>query len=181
MVGATVDEAEELTAHRVLVEEWRSARDGELRAVTSRARGLLEAEGHGPRYYPVDAAYRIRVALETSPDGARVKRERVTGEEDDHPLVGFVRGSVGGRPFALEATRTLAGKINVAFRDATCGAESYGFRYVAVEQDERGEWWLDFNLAHNPLCAYGEGFRCILPPPGNALDTAIRAGERRFR
>jgi len=40
---------------------------------------------------------------------------------------------------------------------------------------------LDFNLARNPLCAYGDGYRCVLPPAQNTLAFAVRAGERRFR
>lgn len=169
------------TAHRKLVEAWRAARERELRAPASRVREILEAEGHGPRYYPIDPGYRIPGTLDAASEGARVRRERITGEEDDHALLGIVRGSIGDRPFALEATRTLAGKISIAFRDATCGTDSYGFRYLTLDQEIGGEWWLDFNLAHNPLCAYGDGFRCVLPPAANTLDVAVRAGERGFR
>lgn len=168
------------TAHRKLVEAWRAARERELRAPASRVREILEAEGHGPRYYPIDPGYRIPVALDASPEGARVRRERITGEEGDHALFGILRGSIDDQPFALEATRTLAGQISIGFRDTTCGADSYGFRYVTPQQHAGGEWWLDFNLAHNPLCAYGDGFRCVLPPAENTLALAVRVGERRF-
>lgn len=170
----------ELTSHRGLVEAWRETRERQLREPTSRVREILIAAGHGPRYYPIDPAYRVPVALDASPEGARVRRERISGEEDDHALFGILRGSIGGRPFALEATRTLAGTLSIAFRDTTCGADSYGFRYVTPQQDSGGAWWLDFNLAHNPLCAYGDGFRCVLPPAGNTLALPLRVGERRF-
>lgn len=120
------------------------------------------------------------MTLEPPPSGAVLRIARTTGEEEDQPLVGVLRGSIGGGRFALTATRTPNGDVNLGFRDQTSGTESYGFRYLAVEQDADGQWWIDFNLAQNPLCAYGDGFRCILPSPGNTLDVPVRAGERRF-
>jgi uncharacterized protein len=38
---------------------------------------------------------------------------------------------------------------------------------------------LDFNFAYNPSCAYDPRWACPLAPPGNRLDAAIEAGERR--
>ena len=167
-------------AHGRLVEEHRAARDRDLAAPTSRVHRFLADAGHGPEYFAFDPAYRVRARLDPPLAGALTHIERTTGEEEDLPLVGVLRGALHGHAFALTAARTADGEINVAFRDGTSGDESYGFRYLPVEENADGDWWLDFNLAQNPLCAYGDGFRCILPPPGNSLDIAVRAGERRF-
>ena len=35
---------------------------------------------------------------------------------------------------------------------------------------------LDFNNAYNPYCAYDTSWICPLPPPGNTLPFAVRAG-----
>ncbi len=140
----------------------------------------LARAGHGPSYFPFDPAYRVPVRLDPPDEGAVTRIERTTGEEEDLPLVGVLRGTLDGHAFSLTAARAPDGDINVAFRDRTSGDESYAFRYVPAEHDADGRWWVDFNLAQNPLCAYGDGFRCILPPAGNALDIPVRAGERRF-
>ena len=35
---------------------------------------------------------------------------------------------------------------------------------------------LDFNKSYNPYCAYDSSWICPLPPRGNALPFAVRAG-----
>ena len=167
--------------HRRLVEEHRAARVRELLAPGSRTTPHFAGTAQRPSYFPVDAGYRIPVTLEPAAPDAHARRERVTGETASFPVVGILRGSLGGQPVVLEAARMPDGVIQVDFRDATSGSESYGFRYLAVEPGADNAWWLDFNLARNPLCAYGDGYRCVLPPSQNTLPFPIRAGERRFR
>jgi hypothetical protein len=36
-------------------------------------------------------------------------------------------------------------------------------------------------LCYNPWCAFSDGYNCPIPPPVNALDLAIEAGEKVFR
>ena len=167
--------------HRLLVEEHRAGRVRELLAPGSRTAPHFEGTTRRPSYFPVDATYRVPVTLEPATPGAHARRERVTGETETFPVVGLLRGSLGGQPFALEAARMPDGVTQVDFRDATSGSESYGFRYLSVDPGADTAWWLDFNFARNPLCAYGDGYRCVLPPPQNTLTIPIRAGERRFR
>jgi uncharacterized protein (DUF1684 family) len=67
------------------------------------------------------------------------------------------------------------------FRDKTSGKETYpACRYLYIPYQDRGETWVDFNLAFNPYCAYGDGFACPLPPHGNTISTAVRAGEMTY-
>jgi uncharacterized protein (DUF1684 family) len=166
---------------RRLVEEHRAARVRELLAPGSRTAPHFERTAVRPSYFPVDTTYRVPVTLEPAALDAHARRERVTGETEHFPVVGLLRGSLGGQPFALEAARMPDGVIQVDFRDATSGSESYAFRYLPVEPGADTAWWLDFNFAQNPLCAYGDGYRCVLPPSQNTLTIPIRAGERRFR
>jgi uncharacterized protein (DUF1684 family) len=37
---------------------------------------------------------------------------------------------------------------------------------------------MDFNLSYYPYCAYSHRYSCPIVPKENALDIAIRAGER---
>jgi uncharacterized protein (DUF1684 family) len=72
----------------------------------------------------------------------------------------------------------------VPFRDRTSGKETYpAGRYVNLDGPPGGPYVLDFNVAYNPSCAYGDvqRFACPVTPPENRLDVRIEAGERGFQ
>ena len=54
---------------------------------------------------------------------------------------------------------------------------------MALQGSEGGPYILDFNLAHNPFCAYGapERFACPRAPSENRLSVRIEAGERGYK
>ena len=67
------------------------------------------------------------------------------------------------------------------FKDQTTGKETYAAgRYVDLDGPDDGPFVLDFNLAYNPSCAYGEPerFQCPVTPAENRLPIAVTAGER---
>jgi uncharacterized protein len=80
------------------------------------------------------------------------------------------------------------GGLFLAFRDSTCGSQSYGGgryltdtikgthgRGVTMLGPDRVR--LDFNYAYNPSCAYDPAWACPLAPPENRLSVPVRAGE----
>jgi uncharacterized protein len=98
-----------------------------------------------------------------------------------------VRLELVGHPVELEVywLATYGGGVFLPFRDATCGAETYGAgRYLldTVKGADLGSGdgylSLDFNFAYNPSCAYDPSWVCPLAPPANRLDVPVRAGER---
>lgn len=72
----------------------------------------------------------------------------------------------------------------VPFKDLTNGAETYSagrYLYVRLPKTE-ADAILDFNLAYNPNCAYGnKDYSCTLPPKENFLQVEIKAGELKFK
>lgn len=83
-----------------------------------------------------------------------------------------------GRQIILTPTHWKAGKPMFVIRDATAGRETYAAsRFLIGEDASDSDITLDFNRAHNPPCAYSDLAICPLPPPGNVLAFAIRAGE----
>lgn len=72
-------------------------------------------------------------------------------------------------------------EVLVPFVDATTNHETYGTgRYLEFRVEGRPpQVRLDFNRAHNPLCAYSPHFNCPVPPRHNRLPFAVRAGEKR--
>jgi uncharacterized protein (DUF1684 family) len=59
--------------------------------------------------------------------------------------------------------------------------ETYGAgRYVKIEKNSDGTYFIDFNKAISPYCSYSEKFPCPLTPRKNRLNVRIDAGEKYF-
>jgi hypothetical protein len=138
----------------------------------------------GLAFFPVDLSYRYELALTPNPKPETVVIMSTRGNPRRAERVGWFDFYVGDVPCRLEATRLLepgVGEhdVSVFFRDATSGTESYELgRYVDAKRLADGRYLLDFNLAYNPACAFSPHYNCPIPPKGNSLSVAIRAGER---
>jgi uncharacterized protein (DUF1684 family) len=141
------------------------------------------ARYHGLKWYPVDFHYRYQLALTANPKPDTVTILSTRGNQRRALRVGWFEFAVGGTPCRLECERLLEpgvgeDNIGIFFRDATSGHETYGLgRYVDVEKQPDGRYVLDFNDCYNPACAVSEHYNCPIPPRGNQLKVAIRAGE----
>ncbi|WP_072313681.1 DUF1684 domain-containing protein [Agrococcus sp. Marseille-P2731] len=70
--------------------------------------------------------------------------------------------------------------LQIVFADATTGEETYDVgRFLFVRPRQDGSVDLDFNRAIIPPCSMSDQYNCPLPPAGNRLPFAIRAGEQR--
>jgi uncharacterized protein (DUF1684 family) len=134
----------------------------------------------GLRYFPEDPTLSMRVPFH--PSTGKIDVVHSHGAPRRYHLIGTVDVSLAGRTYALTVLDGGDDTPFLAIRDTTSGAETYeAGRYVPVAIHDDGTATVDFNLAHNPLCAYDEEFACPLPPPENVLPVPIRAGEKRFR
>lgn len=141
-------------------------------------------EYKGLAYFPIDFRYRFELPLTPNPAPEQVIIMSTLGHQRRALRVGWFDFIVDGTPCRLEATRLLEpgvgdNDIMVLFRDRTSGNESYPLgRYVDVTRQTDGTYLLDFNTAYNPACAFSDHYNCPIPPRGNTLAVAIRAGER---
>lgn len=132
------------------------------------------------RWFAVDTAMRIRTKLE--PDTGTLDIASTASAPRPAERAGWVSFTIDGVACRLAATRLLepgadAEHLDIYFRDATTGHESYEVgRYVTLQR-EGNEVVLDFNLAYNPACALSPFYNCPIPPRENHLGVAIRAGE----
>jgi uncharacterized protein (DUF1684 family) len=140
-------------------------------------------EYKGLKYFPPDLAYRFELALTPNPKPQTVVIMSTRGNQRHAQHVGWFDFQVGGVPCRLEAVRLLEpgvgeNDLGIFFRDATTRKESYALgRYVDVKKLADGRFLLDFNFAYNPACAFSDHYNCPIPPKGNTLAVAIRAGE----
>jgi uncharacterized protein (DUF1684 family) len=143
---------------------------------------------HGLRWYPPNAAYRIRARWIPYNPPKVLDIPTVLGTTTHLPAPGAVEFTIGGQTLRLEPVLEEPKSTELFFimRDATSKTSTYGagrFLYTSLPDHGvagPGEVWLDFNRLVNPPCAFTAYATCPLPPPQNRLSIEIPAGERRY-
>ncbi|MBT6147002.1 MAG: DUF1684 domain-containing protein, partial [Gemmatimonadetes bacterium] len=95
---------------------------------------------------------------------------------------GDLQFAISGQSHHLQALDGGDGRLFIIFTDLTSGRTTYdaGRFLWADAPDETGHTVLDFNQAYNPPCAFSPFATCPLPPPGNHLNVAVMAGEKKW-
>lgn len=137
----------------------------------------------GLAYFEPDPDYRVVARFGRAQTPEPVSLETTQGPPAEYDRVGVLGFTLDGEHRTLEAFRVEGeDSLFVPFADETNGDETYHRgRYLdvdAADAEQGDDVVVDFNLAYNPFCAYGDQFSCALPPAENRLDTAVRAGEQ---
>jgi hypothetical protein len=147
----------------------------------------------GLNYFPIDAGYRVKAEFTPTPDEKYFMMPTSSGRARKYIKIGTLSFKLSGKDYVLSAyqseqivndakLRENKGSLFIPFRDLTSGTDTYGggrYLYLAAPKDK--ETILDFNLAFNPSCAYGnESFSCPIPPKDNFLTIEIKAGEKNY-
>jgi uncharacterized protein (DUF1684 family) len=171
------------------INAWRKRREANLRE------GIMigdvfwspvpesERENLKLHFFPIDSAYRYDAKL-TILDK---KKERILTKADgtkSNPFLetGYVEFKYLDREIRLFMVfDEQTSGYYVAFRDSTCGEESYpNGRLLLIENVDQESITLDFNKAFNFACAYDETMPCPITPQENWLDFPIKAGEKKY-
>lgn len=132
----------------------------------------------GLRYFPDDPDWVIRAEWRALDRHETAAIGMKGGRSDSVTITHQAIFRHDGQQVILTPTHIKAGKPMFVIRDATAGHETYAAcRFLFGEDAGGGLITLDFNRAHNPPCAFTDLAVCPLPPPGNILTFAIRAGE----
>lgn len=140
----------------------------------------------GLKYFPVDIKYRLDAKLEKYSTGEKIKMLTSTGSQDEYVRYGAVKFIIDSAEYSLDVFKSVSPDVDpkrlfVPFRDASSGKETYGAgRYLEMEEDSKGSYTIDFNLAYSPYCAYNTDYSCPLPPAQNTLKISINAGEKKY-
>ena len=149
------------------------------------------ASFEGLKYFPIDGKYSVIVTFTENVGEKSFSMPTSSGSSAKYLKIGILSFTLDGQECTLGAYRRESANPNikpevdslfVPFKDLTTGKETYGAgRYVYVQMPKGNQAFLDFNLAYNPSCAYGdESFSCPVPPKENILPIEIRAGEKKF-
>ncbi len=135
----------------------------------------------GLNWFPVDESYRVSAQLDAYPEPKDVMVPNVLGGHFKMKSPGRLRFTLQGKEYSLQPVLNDDGSLFLIFRDATNESETYGAgRFLDADKLVNGQTTLDFNKAENPPCAFSPYATCPLPPEGNDLSVAIKAGEKRY-
>lgn len=143
--------------------------------------------GHGDHsdfggldYFDADLDLVFTVPVQSG-DGSEIKIPTSDEQVKVYKTFGTVAFEVDDTAIELTLYDTGHPGLFLPFRDSTSGDTTYGAgRYLDIDPNDDGTVTIDFNLAYNPSCVYGDGFSCPLPPFGNWLQIPIEAGEKNY-
>jgi len=138
-------------------------------------------EFKGQNWFPVDESYRVPARLEALPEPKELMVPNVLGGHFKMKSPGLLRFTLQGQGYSLQPVLQDDGSLFIIFRDASNSGETYSAgRFLNADKPVDGKTTLDFNKAENPPCAFTPFATCPLPPEGNDLAVAIKAGEKRY-
>lgn len=165
-------------------ETWRSSRDSLFASDESPVPDTLRDSFPGLAYFDYDSTHVVAASLQPALQTDTLLLGTSTGQPRPMVASGVLSfRTPDGRPHRLTAYLPVGAqgdaRLFVPFRDQTTGRETYGGgRYMDVAPGEEGVVILDFNRAYHPTCVVDPTFSCPLPPPENALEVLVTAGER---
>ncbi|MEO6873170.1 MAG: DUF1684 domain-containing protein [Chthoniobacterales bacterium] len=138
-------------------------------------------EFKGQNWYPIDQSYRVKAHLQALPKPKELLVPNVLGGHFKMKSPGLLHFKLAGKELSFQPVLEDDGSLFIIFRDATNDTETYSAgRFLHADKPVNGEAILDFNKAENPPCAFTPYATCPLPPAGNDLPVAIKAGEKRY-
>jgi len=137
------------------------------------------------RYFSPDPKFEVHTILHKYDNPERVSMFTSKGTRQQFRRLGYFEFDIEGKKVKLQAYKSAERESNelfIPFRDGTSGKESYGAaRYLDIEEEPDNNYFIDFNYAYNPYCAYTEEYVCPLPPKENWLEVRIPAGEMKYQ
>jgi uncharacterized protein len=133
----------------------------------------------GSKWFAIDDSYRVSAKF-IPYEKAAESRVPLTHSEWKKPMTstGDVVFMLGGKNVRLK-TFIDGDNLFIMFSDLTNGRDTYGGgRFIEPPLPKDGTTTVDFNKAFNPYCSVNEYVYCPIPPPENAVDYRVAAGEQ---
>jgi uncharacterized protein (DUF1684 family) len=143
----------------------------------------LRKEFKGLTAYPIDPAYRVNAQFEPLDPPEKIPVPNIAGYADSMIAPGRLAFVIDGVVCTLTPVHEAPSDTTlfIIFSDDTTELETYGGgRFLYANPPHDGIVVLDFNKAYNPPCAFTPFTTCPMPPEGNKLPVALRAGERKY-
>ncbi|QNL48564.1 DUF1684 domain-containing protein [Olivibacter sp. SDN3] len=151
---------------------------------------LEESDLDDLRFYEPDSTYKIKAYVTFIHDPEPFIIPTYSGVDKKYLRFAALNFKLHDEEIELTLFKSLglsdpiyADYLFLPFTDATNDVTTYGGgRYLDLKRsDIKGnEIIIDFNKSYNPYCAYSAGYNCPIPPPENALNISVEAGEKKF-
>jgi hypothetical protein len=136
---------------------------------------------NGLNYFPENESLRLEVQVDEFETKDRIEMQTTSGDVQVYERFGRFRFTVDGQEAELTIYRGPHGFF-LPFVDSLAGTETYpAGRYLEPEPLPGSRFFVDFNLAYNPYCAYNDAWSCPITPFENRLKVPIRAGEKIYK
>jgi len=142
----------------------------------------------GIQFFPIEGKYNVQAKFKRTKNEKAFAMKTSGAKTPTYIKYGEITFKIDGKKLKLDVFQNLDLVRNnpkykkhlfLPFIDLTSGVTSYGGgRYIDLEIPEKKHFWLDFNKAYNPYCAYTLGYSCPIPPKQNDLDIEILAGVK---
>lgn len=131
-------------------------------------------------YFPPNPDLELEIEVDEFEDKAAIMMQTTTGGVQEYLKWGTFSFAVDGETAELIIFYSRQnGHFFLPFMDATNGEETYsGGRYIDPVPLQEGHFYINFNLAYAPYCAYNDRWTCAIPPRENRLKVRIEAGEK---
>lgn len=134
----------------------------------------------GLNYFPENESLRLEVLVDEFADKPSFEMQTSTGNVQIYQKFGKFKFMVESEEVELTIYQSEHGFF-LPFVDSLANEETYpAGRYLEPEALPGKRFFVDFNLAYNPYCAYNEAWSCPITPAENRLKVPIRAGEKLF-
>ena len=157
-------------------------RNEQLQISVSDPNAQLRKDAQPLSWFPIDKKLRVVADWVPYEKPKTVSVPDNDGSSRERSIPGFVSFTMEGKKLRLTAVlRPDNPKLFFVFGDTTNNHETYGAgRFLDADPPVNGKVTLDFNQAHNPLCAYNHEYLCPVAPKENRLPVPIQAGERKY-
>ncbi len=141
-------------------------------------------------FFPIDKKYYVKAFFKRTPNEKLFDMLTTTSRLAKYVKYGEATFNLEGKKQKLAIYQSLSLKekpeykdyLFLPFTDKTSGKESYaGGRYIDLKIPKGDSIIIDFNKAYNPYCAYNHKYSCPIPPKGNYLDVAVKAGVKKYK
>lgn len=147
-----------------------------------------KVEFHSLKYFGVDPKFVFQSKLNEFEKKDSITTQGTKGDIRKGVRWGYVTINHNGKEYKINVYQIKgindgATYYTIWFTDKTTNDETYGVgRYLDFEKsdDPNHIYQIDFNLAYNPYCAYTSNYSCTVPLKEDFIDTAIKAGEKKF-
>lgn len=140
-------------------------------------------------FFPIDKKYFVKALFKRTPNEKPFDMLTTTSRLAKYKKYGEAFFTLDGKKQSLSIYQSIDLKekpeykeyLFLPFTDKTSGKKSYaGGRYIDLKIPKGDTIVIDFNKAYNPYCAYNHKYSCPIPPKGNYLDVAIKAGVKKY-